>query len=254
MPHYVTDPRPPDGYESGLIERDFSRFPQGYNSRPFDMPIIPRSEWADRWHEKEKEKASLSHIRAKHNIPSTDQGQTNYCWAHSSTSGVMLQRVNAGQPHVNLSATSIATKIKNFRNVGGWGAESLEYIATHGICTLDDWPQGPAGIRRDMDTPIVWEKAKRFKVTEWMDLEPRNIDQLVTCLLLNIPVTSDFNWWGHSVCSIWFSFTDWTNLRGFENEIWNSWGDRLGDKGQGMLQGNKAPPDGMIAPRVITAA
>lgn len=254
MPFYVVDPRPPEGFATGGEERNYLRFPLGYNSRPFDLPIIPRSEWWDRWQEQEKEKSSLSHLRDRHNIPSTNQGQTNYCWIHSSTAGVMLVRVRQGQPHVPLSATSVGAKIKNFRNVGGWGAEGLERIASDGICTLADWPEGPEGLKRHYDSPIVWEKAERFKVTEWMDLEPRNLDQLVTCLLLGIPVTSDFNWWGHSVCSVWFRFADWRNLKGFEDQIWNSWSDSWGDNGMGMLQGNKAFPDGMIAPRVMVAA
>lgn len=242
----VTDPNP-DGMGTGLIERNYSLYPIGYNSRPFDLPLIPKSEYGDRKREKERVKSTLPHLRKRHNIPSTNQGQTNYCWAHSSASAVMLSRVAQGQKHVDLSATSIATRIKNFRNVGGWGSQSLEFIAENGICRLQDWPQGPAGIRRDLDSPTVWQEAKSYKVTEWMDLDPRNADQLITCLLLDIPVVSDFNWWEHSVCSIWF------DLNPFRVLIWNSWGDGWGENGEGWLDGRKAFPDGMIAPRVVTA-
>ena len=66
-------------------------------------------------------------------------------------------------------------------------------------------------------------------------------------VLLGIPVVSDFNWWGHSVCTL-----DLVSLSPFTTRIWNSWGDTWSENGTGLLQGSKALPDGMIAPRVIT--
>ncbi len=235
----------------GLEARDYDRNPVGYCSKPFTLPLIPASEWKDRLEAKKAAKTQLSDIRARGNngqrIPSTNQGSTNYCWAHSSTSALMLQRAVQGEPHVQLSATSIATQIKNYHDRGGWGSQALEYIASKGVCRLQDWPEGPDGIRQDLNSPSVWETAKNHRHTEWMDLEPFNKAQLVTCLLNNIPVVSDFNWWGHSVCTL-----DLISIRPFRTLIWNSWGDSWGENGEGILEGRKAVPNGMIAPFVAT--
>jgi len=247
----ITDFTPPAGRGRGLETRDYSKNPVGYNSKPFDIPLIPESQWQGLLDKQKAAKAQLHNIRDTGNnggrIPSTDQMQTNFCWAHSSTGAVMLLRARQNEPFVPLSATAIACKIKNFRNVGGWGAESLEYIAEHGVPSLTYWPQGNEGIKKHYDSPTTWENAAKHKVTEWMDMQPRSKAQLVTCLLLNIPVVSDFSWWGHSVVTL-----SLMSLNPFRTLIWNSWGDAWGDNGTGILEGSKAIPDGMIAPRSIS--
>ena len=238
------DPDPRD-CGKGLIARDYSVNPVGYCSQPFKLPLIPREEWQERLDDINAMKGQLSDLRAYRKIAATNQGQTNYCWFYSSTSAVMLTRAKMGMPHVALSGTSGATQIKNFRNVGGWGSQSLEWITQNGVARLQDWPEGQEGLKRHYDSPTVWDKAKQFRISEWMDLEPRNVEQLVTCLLSGIPVVSDFNWWGHSVCTM-----DLVSVKPFKTLILNSWGNSWGDNGEGILEREKAVPDGMIAPLV----
>ena len=81
-----------------------------------------------------------------------------------------------------------------------------------------------------------------------MDLNPRDTDQLMACLLRDIPVVSDFSWWRHSVCTL--DAVNWDG-RQLETDIWNSWGDNWGTNGLGRLQGSKAIPDGMVAPLAV---
>jgi hypothetical protein len=151
------------------------------------------------------------------------------------------------QPYADLSAFAVACIIKHYKDEGGWGSQSLEWIAENGIPTSEFWPQ--KSMAKANDNPAMRANAKLHIITEWMDLEPRNKEQLVTCLLSGIPVVSDFNWWGHSVCTI-----DLVSLKPFRTRIWNSWGDSWSEKGTGLLEGKKAIPDGQIAPRVILAA
>lgn len=247
-------------HRTGLIPRDYRAFPVGYlgpYARPFDLQLVPRGEWKDRLAIQKATKSQLSNLRERgmfgQRIPARDQDGKGYCWAHSSVSACLLMRAAQNQPYADLSAFAVACIIKNYRDEGGWGSQSLEWIAKNGVPTSNTWPQqsmSPAN-----DTPEMRAEAALHKITEWMDGDPRNIDQLVTCLLLNIPVVSDFNWWGHSVCSMDLVDVDPNRLpNSLRTLILNSWGDSWSQNGAGILEGKKAVPDGMIMPRVIQAS
>lgn len=219
----------------------------------FDIPLIPESEWADRLNEQIKAKAQLSDIRNSGKfgsvMPSTDQNGRGYCWAHSSTSAALICRAKDNQPYADLSAYAVACIIKNYRDEGGWGEESLKFIADRGIPSSEFWPQ--RSVNRSNDKPETWANAAKHKFTsEWMALGGGNMKaQLVTCLLLGIPVVTDLNWWSHSICSI-----DLVSISPFRTRIWNSWGDSWSENGTGILEGSRAIPDDALAPRVMTAA
>jgi len=237
----------------GLIPRDYSQCPVGYMAcaKPFDLPLIPESEWEERLAAQRAAKAQLSDVRNRgmngQPMPSRDQNGKGYCWAHSGTSAHLIVRAMQGQPYADLSAFAVACIIKGFRDQGGWGSQGVEFMAERGIPTSEFWPQ--KSMKRDNDNPRTWENAKLHRITEWMDMEPGNKAQLVTCLLSGIPVVSDFNWWGHSVCTL-----DLVSIKPFRTRIWNSWGDGWSENGTGILEGGKAVPDGMLAPRVATAS
>ncbi len=101
---------------------------------------------------------------------------------------------------------------------------------------------------RSNDNPTTWANAGLHKFTEWRDLDPDAMKaQLVTCLLSGLPVVSDFNWWGHSVCTI-----DLVSLNPFRTRIWNSWSDDWSENGTGILEGRKAIPDAALCAMVQT--
>lgn len=167
------------------------------------------------------------------------------CWFHSGTSAHLVLTAAMGEPYEDLSAYAGACIIKDYRDEGGWGAEGVEWQAANGIPTSQFWPQ--QSMSKSNDTPAMRANAALHKITEWMDLEPNNMKaQLVTCLLSNIPVVVDFNWWSHSVCAL-----DVVSLSPFSIRIWNSWSDTWSENGTGVLTGSKAMPDGAIAPRVV---
>lgn len=235
----------------GTIPRDFESMPKGSVSYagPFDIPLIPESEWQSRLDAQIAAKAQLSDVRNKMGpnggpIPSTDQNGRGYCWCHSGTSACLMVRALNNQPFVDLSAYMVGCIIKNYRDEGGWGLEGVKFLAENGIPDSKYWPQRSAS--RSNDTPEMRANAKLHRITEWMELGSRNKAQLVTCLLLGIPVVSDFNWWGHSVLTV-----DLVSLNPFKTRIWNSWGDSWSENGMGVLEGSKALPDDMTAPRVL---
>lgn len=239
----------------GTLPRDETRHPRGGLSfaKPFDLPLIPESEWQSRLDAQIAAKARLSDIRNRMGpnggfIPSRDQNGRGYCWAHSGVSAALMVRAINNQPFSDLSAYMIACIIKGYADEGGWGLEGVEFQAENGCPSSDFWPQ--QGTKRSYDTPEMRANAKLHRVTEWMELDNRSMKaQLVTCLLMGIPVVSDFNWWSHSVCTI-----DLVSLSPFKTRIWNSWGDSWSENGTGILEGSKAIPDDAVAPRVLTAS
>lgn len=267
----IDDDTNPDVYmvnRRGLIPRDYSTHPVGYLGdklcppmRAVDMPLIPRSEWSARIKEMEATKSRLSDIRriagpGQTRYKSLDQGGQGFCWAYSTGGAITALRALANLPFLRLSPHAVACKIKNFRDEGGWGAASLEYAIKYGYPDVSVWPE--KSMSRQYDNDNTWLNAARNRVSEqWMDMEPPvydrdlTFDQFMTCLLNRLPVVSDFNWWGHSVCSL-----DPVEVEpgSFGARIINSWTDGWGDAGEAVLRGSKAIPDGAVAPRVVTAA
>jgi hypothetical protein len=234
----------------GLVPRDYSKFPQEMFAQPSEMQLIPRAEWSARIKELEKQKARLSDLRT---WPSLDQNGQGYCWAYSTTATAMLTRAADNLPYVRLSAHSVACKVMNFADRGGWCGLSAKFIRENGIVPASLWPE--KSMSRANDTPAAWEAAKSFRITEdWVDLARREwdqnltFDQVATCLLSGIPCAVDFNWWAHSVCAM-----DLVEVEpgSFGLRILNSWTDQWGDKGVGILRGSQAIPDGAIATRVV---
>jgi hypothetical protein len=240
----------------GLVPRDYESFPIGCyaTAKPFpDSMLIPKSEWKDRLAQQKSDKARLIDVRNRgmkgQPIPSLDQNGKGYCWAHSSASAILLVRAVQGEPYVDLSAFAVACIIKNYRNEGGWGAASLDFIAERGIPTSEFWPQ--KSMSKSNDKPETWENAKLHKFVEWYDLDNRNLEQFVSCLLLGWPIVSDFNWWGHSVCTMCLESVD-DSVSSLQTWILNSWGDNWSENGAGILKGSKAMPDDAIAACVST--
>jgi hypothetical protein len=248
----------PDGQNraKGLRPRNRDTHPQGCFSvaAPFTIPLIPESEWDDRIAEQEAKQSSLTHIRDKANngapMPSYDQNGKGYCWAHSSTSAVTLVRALNNQPYTPLSAYMVACIIKGYQDQGGFGGESLSFIAKNGIASAQFWPM--QSMSRSNDNPAMRANAALNKCESWWDLSgDRTVakQQLATLLLLNVPVVVDYDWLSHSVCAVRL-----VKRSPFTITIWNSWGDSWSANGMGNLVESKAVPDSAVAPRVMTAA
>lgn len=276
----------PTGHSRGLVPRDISTHPHCYSSRavPFtalDMPLIPREQWVERAKELKANRARLSDIRRTSGpgggrIPSLDQDGVGYCWNHSGTMAVMLLRAKMNQPYVRLSAFMVGCLVKNYRDEGGWGAQGLDFIAEHGVPSVDFWEE--KSMRRSNDTPEMRANALKHRAIEsWVDLDlpqyDRNFteDQAMTLLLTVNPVIGDFNWWGHSVCLMdaelltegvgapdfcSLDFNDPNDFAAFAAVFGkrgiNSWTDEYGEQGEFVLKGSRARLDGGAAPRVVT--
>jgi hypothetical protein len=240
-----------DPVRCGTIPRDYNVQPPEVFASPDEMVLIDPSEYDARIEEKERTKSRMSDLRL--GISSLQQGSYGYCWSHSTTQAMHILRLRMGQPFVPLSAFSVAAIIKKGRNEGGWCGLSAQFARDTGVASQRVWPQGDANPSRFNDAAVKEDMA-RHKITEdWVDLRKqvwdRNLTmkQIFTCLLLNVPLALDFEWWGHSVCGL-----DMVKIeRGsYGIRIWNSWGDEWGDHGMGVLQGDKIIPMGAIAVRM----
>jgi hypothetical protein len=270
----------------GYVPRDHTVQPAP--KRAVNIKLIPKTEWGERLREQKAAKARLSDVRDRgangQQIPSYDQNGQGYCWAYSTAAAATLLRAAANLPYVRLSAHSVAAKIKQFRDQGGWCGLSMEFIQKHGIVPESHWPA--KSLDRSLDNATNWDEAKKYLVTEgWVDLDvavyDRNltIDQVATFMLTAVPGAFDFNHWGHSIA--WLDLVDGAELRGtvrddcgklvdlptfdhvmgmndertagFSFSLWNSWTDQWGQKGVGLLTGSKMRPDGAVALTTMVA-
>jgi hypothetical protein len=221
----------------------------GATADPFPASLlIPRSEWQARIAEREA-RGQDWHTRltaAKWVVK--DQARTNFCWINAPVATLEMTRIGQGQRPVVLSPASGGGPIKRFRNVGGWGKEALEWIAEKGVCPVDRWPAN--AIEQRYYTAENQALALNYRVVEWWEVPPRNLDHLVSCLLRGCPVAVGYSWWGHEVTAIDPVWLDGTvALR-----IANSWGEAWGEKGYGLIQGSRMMPDDAVSPRSAVPA
>lgn len=235
---------------SGYIPRDYDRIPLGslQGASPLNGPYIPRNEWADRIQERERKGQLLSQIVLNEDVPSLDQGSTNYCWANCVVTAIETLRCANGLPYLKFSPASVAAPIKGFSNQGGWPDEAVEYIATNGVCPAANWPAN--AIDKRYYTQSNRGLAMKYRVTEWWDLPQRSFDALMTCLLTGIPASVGYLWWRHAVC-VFDPIVLGQNQFGVRFR--NSWAN-YGDHGFATLTESKGTPDGGVAPRVVTVA
>ena len=247
----------------GLIERDYAEYPVGcYGSAPpwsvDEMPLVPWDEIPDRIAHLEETKSRLSDI---YQHPALDQNGQGYCWFYSGTGCIQVLRERNNQPYQRLSAHSGAWVIKNGRDQGGWGAQGLDFQRERGVMPISVWPEKSMN-GREYNTPANWETAKEYRVTEgFVDLDPPqynrelSVHQVISCLLNRVPVIGDFMWWRHSVAMLdvldVYPNRSKNDPRRYGSNILNSWTDRWGTKGRGVLKDSKAWPDGASAPRAV---
>lgn len=243
---------PPVGQSTGLALA--LRGPDGYADVAERFPssllvdITDGSAMQARIQEMKETKSRLSDLSLFANLPCKDQNGTNYCWINAPVHCVEIVRVVQNQPMVILSPASAGGPIKNYRNVGGWGKEGLEWIIAHGVVPVDKWPAN--AISSQYNTTENKQLALKYRVTEWWELKPRSKQELFSCLFARIPVAVGYNWWGHEVTAVDPEWQDGELVL----RIRNSWGMSWGEKGFGILQGSKMLPDDAVAPRVALAA
>lgn len=251
-------PEPPPGQKMGLKPRDFRKRPQGCVStipaaadRVFDLPLATDEQIEVAIKKQAEEQSSAKDVFVRNEMEALDQDGQGYCWGYSTTSGIMLSRPIAGLPYVRLSGHMIGCLVKGYRDQGGYNLQSVEFAQKHGVASTAFWKE--KSMAKANDTPAMREDAKKYMIVEAMDLDDRGDRlkrQLATCLINNIIVATDYNWWRHSVLAALLK--KWgPNGRDMTTEILNSWNKTWSDRGWGELTGSRAIPNGAIAIRVV---
>lgn len=163
------------------------------------------------------------------------------CWANAPTHCMEVIRLRQNNKPVSLSPASIAAPIKNYTNQGGWGEEALRFIVENGVCPSDLWPDN--AIARQYNTEASKAARAKYRCHEWIEIEPRNLDEYISMLMHSIPVAIGLNWWSHEVTAyepVWLEGTIAVRCR-------NSWGMEYGSNGFFILQGQKMMPDDAVA-------
>lgn len=225
-----------------------------FRAAPSTIKPMPKAEMLDFIRERKRLGMTGRDLRNRaangSRVPSLNQGQVGYCWAHSVTMAMMLVRARANQPYVPLSAYSVAATVKKGRDEGGWCGLAAQFARDTGIASQAVWPQGDRDYRK-YQTPEAQADFGRHKSTyDIADLTvpvyDQNFDPMVgfTILLKGMGFLAyDLNWWSHSVCVF-----DVDEKDGEPVPVGiNSWGDEWGDNGEFTLQGQKAVPNGAIA-------
>jgi hypothetical protein len=223
-----------------------------YGKRP-SPELIPRNEWIPRIQAMQDN--LLTDLLMKNNVKAMDQDGLGYCWVYGSTFAEMVRRLLHGLPWKDLAPESVGGPLTNWRNEGGYAAEAFGGLETAGACEasfLDkpnslhyrNWKEG-------------WqENALNYRVQDWYDLETSDnleppatcFDEVITCLLMKLPVAAGLDWWGHLIC-----FLDPVILPDGTVGVRfiNSWGvdwPTPGANGYACLTESRGTPDGAACP------
>ena len=196
----------------GAVPRDYDADPPTVGAAPSEMQLVPESEYDARYDEAEATESSLEHLFLRGGKPAfafLDQGRFPDCWAHSTAHCQMLDRLKQNLPVVRLNAVAVATMLN--RTNGGWSGLSLRFSAENGYPVMGtgpgEWPEWTRD--RKYDTPELRAAMKRHRADEtWYDLGRREYSQtltarqLDTCGFSNVPCGTDWNRFGHAMCTI----------------------------------------------------
>lgn len=226
----------------GLKRRDYGAMPRGSIAAATPFPaslMVPEVEWPERLAELKAKQQGLLGLRNLYGIKSLNQTNHSLCWAFSSTKAVMYVRARDNQEFKILSAWYVAGKIKGWRDEGGWGAASIQFIADNGIPTMDLCPSYSSS----NDTAAARANAALHRCMafyECSDDRDERRHQMISGLLLGLPGIADYGYLSHSMCLMHLEDLNGPYICD------NSWGDDSGDRGMYSV-GSHIPDDLLFA-------
>lgn len=239
---------------SGYVPRDYTKDPVGFSIPEFTGKVYPRSEWDELIDLQEKNQSSPWHWHVQ-NCEIKSQARTNFCWCFGTVSGVETRYAMTGINPPNLSPTSTACLIKDFKNQGGWGTEACRGIQKYGIAEHRHWPTNSF----DRTLPVRHDVRSNMHMHDLIDFEDlgyNRFDAVMSALLDPhdpSPVTGGFmySFSGPHLVLLLRA----VKVGGEYGVVFaNSWGKGWGVEGYGVLVGKDAIPQeavriGSVKPR-----
>jgi hypothetical protein len=220
-------------------------------AEPFPAPLlIDPSEYQARIQERKDRKITNRGLIEAAKLPPKDQQQTNYCWINSPTCALESTRVIQNQEMVILSAASAGAQIKNYRNVGGWGKEGLQFISDKGLVPETLWPRNVIRGGQQYATDANKAEAMKYRAQEWMVLSTDDMHEIISSLLHGFIGCAGLDWWDHEVT---YTDVDWVDGEAVP-VFRNSWGPGYGANGFAILQGRRMQPSDYVCLRSAVAA
>jgi len=242
--------KPPEGYGKGREARNYEQRPFGtlVGSTKITLPRLSRKDLLELIKEKDAKKAWVTDICDRIGSKVKNQQQTNYCWINAVIRVMECRRAAMGLPYVELSPASVGALIKNFRNVGGWGGEGLEFATEHGVSPAEFWPCN--AINPKYDNEESRKARKRFVVDTFAEVEPGDYEMSDTLVACDIPTAWGIPAWSHEIAVTRLA----ANAGKIVRIIDNSWGEDWGTNGRGTLTGRYDNFDDCCAPITFGAA
>lgn len=235
---------------AGWAPRDWSVDPLagGPFARAYDGPRLGSDEERkDLIRQKEKNHETNIELARDYGFTPYHRGSTNFCWANATTMLVEFLRCRQGLGRVPLSAASVACVVTEFRNVGGWCKQALDIIAKQGAVPQEEWPAN--AIDRRLNTAKTVASRKKYRVTEYDDIEPRDSRLLIDYLILCGPVATARMFWRHATLAM-----DAVILKdGSIGTIEYNSGYGRDNNGLTILAGSRVTPDECVGIRSVTA-
>lgn len=204
----MSDSLIPDGFQTGLLPRDFDKNPLGSLTFAAPFPrdaLVPLSEILPRIKAKEAAESTLLHVWKRKVNTVLDQNGFGYCHAFSPAMMIMVLRAAQGLGHTLLSASSIGGPVTGFQNQGAYIFNDLKQIVNFGIAPVeyDGKVIYPMTTTKNHWTPEAQRLAKLNIVEEYWEGDNSDNHAVISCLLTDKPVCVGYNWWGHAVTLLW---------------------------------------------------
>ncbi len=220
----------------GYIDRDYKSEPFASVVPEFSGSVYKRDVWRDLIQEQNTRECSPYHVFKSAKLPVLNQKSTNYCWCFCLVQGVSIALAKSGydkKPPLHLASAYPAQMYKNFSNSGGWAMQAVQAVQSHGIPSVDVFPEATIS-RKACSSDKVKASAKKHSIVSYEECESRDFDAAFSALLSPDAccVTLGLSWWRHAVLGVRPVFD---KTKGYGILILNSWGNHWGSGGMKVL-------------------
>lgn len=230
--------------------RDLHRHPIGGLgfAAPVRFNVIPEVELKRRIIARKAAHRTNKEFLEHYKIPVKNQQSTNYCWVNACVGALEITRAKQNQKYIDLSPASCGSIITNFRNIGGYGLDAIEFLHDKGAVPSNLWPAN--AISKTYNTTVNNNERVKFRVDEWNEIAQNDLNQLNAALDAGFVVCAGLSWWRHEII---FIDLDIDNNGNIVYVFRNSWGSNWGDNGHGVMTANKARGDYVMCRSVVAA-